>query len=86
MPDVSTAYPELDIMGPQELEATRRSIIHKMQTEYKGYDDPLLPEEMLHRLALVTSKLRKKNAGPPKATKAPSKAKGPKATIDDLLL
>lgn len=85
MPEVNEAFPQFDAMGPAELEAERRAIIGEMQTKYKGYDDPLMPEELLHKLALITSKLRKKNAGPPKATKAPSK-RGPKATVDDLLI
>lgn len=85
MPDVSTAFPELEAMGPAELEAQRRLIIAEMQTKYKGYDDPEVPEVLLHKLALVTSKLRRKNAGPPKATRTPAK-RAAKATVDDLLV
>lgn len=87
MPDVSTAFPEIENLGPQELEATRRGIILEMQTKYRGYEDPLVPVELLQKLSFVTSMLRRKNAGPPKATRAPKATrKGAKATTDDLLI
>lgn len=85
MPEANNETLSLDTKTPPELEARRREIISEMQTKYKGYDDPDVPMTLLAELAVVTSQLRRKNAGPPKATKAP---KGPtkKATIDDLMI
>lgn len=68
---------------PSELEQRRRDIIVSLTTVYKGYDDPDVPIELLHELAFITQTLRRKNAGPPKAKRAPAKS-GPKPTVDDL--
>lgn len=65
---------------PSELEQRRRDIVASLTTKYKGYDDPEVPIELLSELALITSTLRRKNAGPPKA---PSKARN-RPTVDDL--
>lgn len=77
----------LDNKSPPELEARRRAIVEEMRTKYpKGYNDPDVPMELLQELAVVISFLRRKNAGPPKAAKAP-KATGAKtkSTVNDLL-
>ena len=84
MPAASLSDLGLADKSPGELEAIRREIIMTMTTDYKGYDDPEVPIEMLNRLAVVTSSLRRKNAGPPKAEK---KAKAStKTTTDDFML
>lgn len=71
--------------GP-ELEARRREIIEICRTSYKGYDDPDLPEDLLGELAVITSMLRRGNAGPPKPAKATKAATKTKATVDDLMV
>lgn len=85
MPATSLSDLGLADKNPQELEALRREIIAIMTTDYKGYDDPEVPIELLNRLAVVTSSLRRKNAGPPKAEKKP-KASKVAATTDDFML
>jgi len=55
-----------DQRTPAELEARRREIVSSLTTKYKGYDDPDVPIELLRELALLTSTLRRKNAGPPR--------------------
>jgi hypothetical protein len=73
-------------LTPSELEQRRRDIVLSLTTQYKGYDDPEIPLELLHELAMITSTLRRKNAGPPKAKRSPSvpKSKGRVGTVDDL--
>lgn len=84
MPDATIKTFNLDDKTPSELEARRRDIIVTMKKFPLGYDDPGVPEELLQELAVVTSTLRRKNAGPPKEKKASTK--GPKAlSADDLL-
>jgi hypothetical protein len=56
-----------DTRTPTELEARRREIVVSLTTKYKGYDDPDVPIDLLRELALLTSTLRRKNAGPPRA-------------------
>lgn len=67
--------------SPSELEQRRRDIVMSLTTKYRGYDDPDVPIELLSELALITSTLRRKNAGPPKE-KSPRSRTLP--TIDDL--
>lgn len=69
---------------PSELEQRRRDIVQSLTKEYRGFDDPDVPLDLLRELALITSTLRRKHSGPPKAKK-PSGAK-PKVTIDDLMI
>ncbi len=71
-----------DLRSPAELEARRREIIHVMTHQYKGYDDPGVPIPLLQELAIITSTLRRKNAGPPREKRpaAPRRV----ATLDDL--
>lgn len=85
MPAASLSDIGLENKSPQELELVRRDIIAKLQTDYKGYDDPNVPIELLNTLAVVTSSLRRKNAGPPKETK---KRASPtvKAQTDDFVV
>lgn len=64
---------------PSELEQRRRDIVLSLTTTYRGYDDPDVPLDLLSELALITSTLRRKNAGPPKA-----KRTSKRPTIDDL--
>jgi hypothetical protein len=72
-------------LTPSELEQRRRDIVTSLTTQYKGYDDPEIPLELLHELAMITSTLRRKNAGPPKQKRpALPKSKGRVGTIDDL--
>lgn len=85
MPAATLSDLGLDGKNPQELEALRRQIITTMTTDYKGYNDPEVPIELLNQLAVITGTLRRKNAGPPKADKKP-KAATVKATTDDFML
>jgi hypothetical protein len=66
-------------MSPSELEQRRRDIVQSLTTTYKGYDDPEVPLELLSELALITSTLRRKNAGPPRVSRPRQRP-----TIDDL--
>lgn len=70
---------------PSELEALRLSMVETLRTEYKGYDDPDVPMDLLNKLAVVTSSLRRKNAGPPKVPKT-TKTPKEKAQTDDFLV
>ena len=54
---------------PSELEQRRRDIVMSLTMKYRGYDDPEVPLELLSKLALITSTLRRKNAGPPKVSR-----------------
>jgi hypothetical protein len=69
---------------PSELEQRRRDIVQSLTKDYRGFDDPEVPLELLRELALITSTLRRKHSGPPKAKKT-SGAK-PKVTLDDLMI
>lgn len=68
-------------LTPSELEQRRREIVTSLTTKYAGYDDPDVPLTLLQELAIITSTLRRKNAGPPRAKRTNGKAK---PTIDDL--
>lgn len=83
MPEATLAILNLDDKSPAELEARRRDIITVMSQTYKGYADPDIPMELLQELAVVTSHLRRKNAGPPKEKRKAT----PRiiATVDDLM-
>jgi len=72
---------------PGLLEARRREIVSKLQTDYHGFDDPNVPISLLHELAAITGRLRRKTSGPPKETKSVKLAKrvGP-TSIDDLMV
>lgn len=85
MPAASLSDMGLSDKSPSELEAMRRELIATMTTEYKGYDDPEVPMDLLNRLAVITSSLRRKNAGPPKVSKTP-KASKEKASTEDFVL
>lgn len=71
-----------DVRSPAELEARRREIVYSLTHQYKGYDDVTVPLPLLQELAIITSTLRRKNAGPPreKRTAQPKRV----ATVDDL--
>lgn len=69
-------------LTPSELEQRRREIILSLTTQFKGYDDPDVPLPLLQELAIITSTLRRKNAGPPRAKRAVNGKS--KLTIDDL--
>jgi hypothetical protein len=70
--------------SPSELEAIRLGMIETLKTDYKGYDDPEVPFELLNKLAVITSTLRRKNAGPPKVPK--TKSSKIKAETEDFML
>lgn len=72
-----------DARSPMELEARRREIVHALTHQYRGYDDINVPIPLLQELAIITSTLRRKNAGPPKERRAPAPKKV--YTTDDLL-
>ena len=84
MPAASLSDIGLEGKTPQELELVRRDIVSKLQTEYRGYDDPNAPIELLNTLAVVTASLRRKNAGPPK--EANKKKPSVKAQTDDFVV
>jgi hypothetical protein len=67
---------KLNAMSPAELEERRRQIVASARGDYDS-----LKTEDLQELSYVTATLRRRNAGPPKATKAAK----PKATLDSLL-
>lgn len=80
MPELSTAaYADMD---PNLLELRRREILAKAN----GVHDNLEIDE-LRELAAITSVIRRRSSGPPKAVKekkAPGAKKNGKATADDL--
>lgn len=69
---------------PMRLEARRREIVLSLTTVYKGYDDPDVPMELLRELAFITSTLRRKQAGPPRAKRPTSGRIKTPLSIDDL--
>lgn len=71
-----------DQRSPAELEARRREIVHALTHQYKGYDDPTVPIPLLQELAIITSTLRRKNAGPPRERRAAAPRRV--MTVDDL--
>lgn len=77
-----TTLSEFDHEGktPSQLEERRREILAKIREYPLGYDDPDIPTDILRELATVVSTLRRRNAGPPKAKRAPAA----KPTVDDL--
>ena len=77
----------LDIAAqtPSELEQRRRDIVQSLTKDFKGFDDPEVPLDLLRELALITSTLRRKHSGPPK-TKKPGATPKAKVTIDDLMI
>lgn len=83
MPEANLTNLNLDGLTPAELEARRREIVSDLQTKYKGYNDPEVPVSLLHELVAITSTLRRRNAGPPKARRPATR--NSKTTIDDLL-
>lgn len=85
MPELSASTYDLASKQPAELEQRRREIVTELQTKYHGnYNDPQIPSSLLHELVLITSTLRRSNAGPPKKAKQPAAAKK-RATVNDLL-
>jgi hypothetical protein len=68
---------------PSELEQRRRDIVQSLTKDYKGFDDPDVPLDLLRELAFITSTLRRKHSGPPRTKKAGPKAK---VTLDDLMI
>ena len=85
MPHATLDAFNLNNKTPKELEERRSAIITEMQTKYRGYDDPEVPEELLNELAVVTISLRRKNAGPPKEPRA-RRTNGVKVSTDDLMI
>lgn len=84
MTEQTLAALDLTDKTPAELEQRRRDLVTRMTTEYKGYDDPDIPRSLLQELAIITSTLRRRNAGPPKKAKEPN-GKAKKAGLDDVL-
>jgi hypothetical protein len=81
-PNQQALLDKLSAMAPLELENRRRAIVDDIVVKHKGnFEDPALELGLLEELAYITSTLRKRSAGPPKAAK-PAKVK---ATIDDLI-
>lgn len=86
MPEATLAALNLENLSPLELDQRRSAIVSEMQTKYRGYDDPNVPDEMLHELAAITGALRKKNSGPPKTKTVAKRAVKGKASTDDLII
>lgn len=82
MNDMFTPADTADIRTPAELEARRREIVHALTHQYKGYDDVNVPLPLLQELAIITSTLRRKNAGPPREKRVNTPRRT--ATVDDL--
>lgn len=72
---------QLAELSPDDLEAARRQIVASANGDYKT-----LSEDDLARLAYITSTLRRRASGPPKAAKdkATGSVKKAKPTLDDL--
>jgi len=85
MPEAKTLFTELLDKSPSELEQRRTQICAQIKAFPKGYDDPDVPPDLLHELVVITSTLRRRNAGPPKVQKPTKKAStAPKTTASDL--
>ena len=80
MPEASKVF-NIAELSPAELEARRRQIVASCAGNWEA-----LSVEDLRELSAITSALRRRTAGPPKAAKAPSKAKSKKATAEQVLL
>lgn len=93
MPEASLAnIASLEGLSPSELEQRRRNIVAKYVGTGPGADPTTKAADMttaeLHELAAITSALRRRTAGPPKAGKAAKSAKAkrsPTAALTDLL-
>jgi hypothetical protein len=89
MPEATLAQLNLEGLTPGELEQRRRDIVASLTRDYKGYDDPAVPTSLLHELVAITSSLRKRTSGPPRAAKTAAQRRNaakPRATTDDLAL
>lgn len=82
MTDLLASPDTSDTRSPAELEARRREIVYALTHQYRGYDDINVPIPLLQELAIITSTLRRKNAGPPRR---PAAAPKKIYTVDDLL-
>lgn len=85
MPAASLSDLGLADKNPQELEALRRELVTQMTIDYKGYNDPEVPMDLLNQLAVITQALRRKNSGPPKDNKKKRAAKAT-TTTDDFVI
>jgi hypothetical protein len=86
MPDVTISTLNLEALSALELDQRRSAIVDEMRTKYRGYDDPAVPETLLHELAAITARLRLRNSGPPKTKTVAKRAAKTPATTDDLLI
>lgn len=73
MPEANAEHFGHQDKSPAELEQRRRAIIQEMTQFPKGYEDPDMPLPLLQELAVITSRLRRRTAGPPKSPKAARK-------------
>lgn len=76
-PEVQPVLAKLEGMSPQQLELRRREIVASANGDYEQLTDLALQE-----LCLITSTLRRRNAGPPKEPKAAAKPKSLDALLD----
>jgi hypothetical protein len=86
MPDVTISTLNLEALSVVELDQRRTVLVDEMRTKYKGYDDPEVPDELLHELAAITARLRLRNSGPPKTKTVAKRAAKVPTTTDDLLI
>jgi hypothetical protein len=89
MPEASTStIPALEGLSPPELEQRRRNLVAKYLGT-PGADPVAAVDDMtiedLHELAAITSALRRRTAGPPKAKARAKAAKAAKPSLDNLL-
>lgn len=91
MTEGATSVPEptaesfsLQDRSASELEQRRGELVSVMTTKYRGYDDPELPVSILHELLVITTMLRRRTSGPPKAKEPKTKAPSKRASMDDL--
>lgn len=75
-PEQQALLDKLKAMSPAELEIRRRAIVDAAKGDYEAMSVPTLEE-----LSYITSTLRTRSVGPPKAKAAPKV----KANIDSLL-
>lgn len=86
MPEATVADFGLENATPDDYHRRRSALVEEMRLQYNGkYEN--LPAEKLAELAFITAALRRKNSGPPKKTKAATRASaGPKAGVSDFVV
>lgn len=89
MPEIREVL-DLTSLDRPALEARRRAILDALNTQYRGYDDPSVPEDLLCELSIVLAALKRRTVGPPKRktsleSKAAKSVKSKKTTTSDII-